>query len=378
MVQDEPTPRPIDLPRCHLLFNGLGAGNIGDEAMFAGFNALFRMPPGSTVEVYDDSAEILSTLPRDYTYITWTDAARTDEAILRADLVLLVGDTPVSELHGVDWPLRPIGARIRRTRDLGRAVHAVAVGIDRLHVAEARGLFERHYIHIRTWTTRSERCRAALLDLGVEAQRICIAADLAWCCPVPDAPQHADAAPAGEIRIGVNLVGEDWAADDDRTCALAEALDAVAAEHGARIVFICNETRPEAWFDYASSQRVAAQMKSAPLLIEPDYVTPQRQISRLRSCAAILSQRYHFGVLGVLSRRPVGLFSRGQKLVQLREELRAPDLGPHDVINVEVVRKATAELLDRGEEITAMQQEERRRLALRASERAGDFLRRPG
>lgn len=132
---------PLRLPRCHFLFNGLGAGNIGDEAMFAGFNLILEMAPGSTIEVFNDSAPILKTLPQQFTYITWTDEARTDAAINEADLVLLVGDTLVSELHGIRWPLVPIGARVRRALDLGKPVDGVAIGVDMLQRRDSREVF---------------------------------------------------------------------------------------------------------------------------------------------------------------------------------------------------------------------------------------------
>ncbi|MFG0252236.1 MAG: polysaccharide pyruvyl transferase family protein [Phycisphaerales bacterium JB038] len=367
------------LPRCHFLFNGLGAGNIGDEAMFAGFNRLFRMAPGSTVEVYDERAPILRTLPDAFEYLTWTDPSRTDDAIRAAEVVLLVGDTLVSELHGVAWPLLPIGERVGRAIELGKTVHGVAIGVDRLTTADSRAVFAEYHAHLATWTTRSEACRAALIDLGVAPDRITAAADLAWLCPTGvECPDPRAAALGEEPIVAVNIVGEDWAADDARTLALARALDRAAEELKLRLAFVCNETRRHPVYDYDTACRLADHMRSQPILVDPSYVTPGQQISLLRRCRAVVSQRYHLGLMGVLAQRPVGLFDRGQKLVQLAAEISAPSLGPHDVIDEERVLTALEELLSDGAEIVARQQAARERLTKRLCDNAGRFLRRPG
>jgi polysaccharide pyruvyl transferase WcaK-like protein len=370
--------RRVELPRCHFLFNGLGAGNIGDEAMFAGFNRLFRMQPGSTVEVYDESAPILKTLPTEFKYLTWTDGQRTDAAIRAAEVVLLVGDTLVSELHGIAWPLVPIGERVGRALELGQAVHGVAIGVDRLTTPAARAVFAKYHAHLTTWTTRSEACRAALLDLGVAADRVAAAADLAWLCPTALAHDPREATLGDGPIVAVNIVGEDWAADDARTVALTRALDRAAAHFSIQLAFVCNETRRHPVYDYDTACRLAEHMRSQPILVDPLYVTPQEQVTLLRRCRAVVSQRYHLGLMGVLAARPVGLFERGQKLVQLAEEVGAPSLGPHDVIDEDRVLAALEELLTRGEEVVARQQAARERLTLRLSANAGRFLRRPG
>ncbi|MCK4872984.1 MAG: polysaccharide pyruvyl transferase family protein [Phycisphaerales bacterium] len=362
------------LPRCHLLFNGLGAGNIGDEAMFAGFCAIFEMAPGSTVEVFDANAPIVCTLPGEYAYITWTDESACDRAIREAELILLVGDTPVSELHGIHWPLLPIGARIRRAIDLGKQVDAVAVGVDHLRDPQARRVFAERYAAIRSWTTRSGDCRRALRDLGVDEARIAVAADLAWVCPTGEAQDHRPFPSDSRPAIAVNIVGEDWAHDRERTLTTASALDDVSRQGDAQIVFVCNETRAGDTFDLEMSRRVAAHMRTGPAVIEARYVSPAEQIALIRRCCAVLSQRYHLGLMGVLAGRPVALFSRGHKLRQLIGDLGAPDIGPHDAPIAGRIVAGAMRLLHEHESILRSQQAARSRLTERVRRNASRFL----
>ena len=65
----------------HLLFTGLAAGNIGDEAMFSAFLNHYRLPHGSTVEVYDSASPVIETFPRHYRYVDRRDERRIRQAI---------------------------------------------------------------------------------------------------------------------------------------------------------------------------------------------------------------------------------------------------------------------------------------------------------
>lgn len=369
---DERTRLP--LPRCHLLFNGLGAGNIGDEAMFAGFCRRFAMEAGSTVEVFDGKSEILRTLPQEYAYMDWRDESACDDATGQAELVLLVGDTPVSELHGTSWPLQPLGRRLQRVLALGKQVDAVAVGVDALRQIEAIELFRRDLGVVRSWTTRSAACRAALVELGVDESCIEVAADLAWLCPQePEPDERARSLPGGPT-IAVNIVGEDWADDAQRTRGLATALDEVAVSTRHRVLLIANETRTGTYFDHATAERIAALMRSSPIVVEPQYVTPRQQMAILRTCDAVVSQRYHLGLMGALAGRPVALFERGDKLRQLTRELDAPDCGPHDIPVTETVVDAVSTLLSQREDIASRQASRVRALGERVWRSAGAFI----
>jgi polysaccharide pyruvyl transferase WcaK-like protein len=362
------------LPHCHLLFNGLAAGNIGDEAMFAGFCRRFAMEAGSTVEVFDGGSSILDSLPSEYTYIDWRDESACDDATGQAELVLLVGDTPVSELHGTAWPLEPLGRRLQRVRAINKRVDAVAVGVDALQGPEAIGIFRRDFDVVRSWTTRSAACRAALLALGTDASCIQVAADLAWLCPSELEPDERAGSLPSTPKLAVNIVGEDWADDAQRTRSLATALDEIAVSTQHQVLLIANETRGGTYFDHATAERIAALMRSSPIVLEPRYVTPRQQLAILSACDAVVSQRYHMGLMGVLAGCPVALFERGDKLRQLIRELDAPDCGPHDNPETETIVTAVSVLLSQRAEIASHQASRARTLRERGWRSAGAFI----
>jgi hypothetical protein len=93
--------KQISKEKLHLLFTGLGAGNIGDEAMLSGFIEHYPLPPSSTIEVYNPSSPIIKTLPPHFRYLDWEDDDSNSRAVKSARAALLVGGTPVASEWGL-------------------------------------------------------------------------------------------------------------------------------------------------------------------------------------------------------------------------------------------------------------------------------------
>ena len=127
--------------KLHLMFTGLGAGNIGDEAMFTAFLKHYHLPAGSTVEVWDPSSPVINTFPRQYQYVDWKDDRNNHQSIKSSRAALLVGGTPVAVDLGLDWPMRALADRLHFCHAEGIPVHAVGVGVDSLYDEEARQIF---------------------------------------------------------------------------------------------------------------------------------------------------------------------------------------------------------------------------------------------
>lgn len=354
----------------HLLFNGLGAGNIGDEAMWAGFLCGWPLPEGSTVEVWDAHAPILKTFSTSYCYLDWRDRQGCLEAAKKADLILLVGDTPIMEWD--EWPLRYHSERLQ---DLGQEAKlmAVGVGISRLEKEESRGLFRKQHLRICNWTVRSMRCRAALIDLGVPEEHIVVGADLAWL--YSPSPEHR---PWGKKWlqehgidlerpvVGINVVNERWPGMTSAKRAIAEALDHVVARAGAEVVFFCNETREGEYFDYEAARQVAGAMRLPGRVLPNLYFVPDQMAALLSSCTVAVSQRYHFTVLSILAGTPVLSFARGQKLASLLEDLAEPAVGTMEEVGAENLSHRILEALRSPDLLHNRQQRARGRLGLRA------------
>jgi 2-polyprenyl-3-methyl-5-hydroxy-6-metoxy-1,4-benzoquinol methylase len=328
------------------MFTGLGAGNIGDEAMFLAFLKHYPLPPGSTVEVYDPSSPVIKTLPRQYRYVDWRDDINNHQSIKSSRAALLVGGTPVAAEWGLDWPLRALADRLRFCHAEGIPVHAVGVGVDSLYDEAARQIFIDAFRPIASWTVRSSNCRAALLDLGVPSGKIAVTADLAWLF----SPDIADRTWAEDFwkslgidvskpLLGVNVVNERWAGCPEVKRAIATALDRLVAGTEIQVVFLCNETREGDYYDACAAREVIGMMNRESVLVPNFYFTPSQMIELLSFCTITLSQRYHFTIFSILAGIVPLSFSRGQKMASLLEELGEEPVGTMEACRPEYLEE---------------------------------------
>lgn len=338
--------------KLHLLFNGLGSGNIGDEAMFVAFADRYGLPSGTTVEVSDPSHPIIKTLPDRYTYTDWRDNDRNNQSAKASRAGLLVGNTPVMCEWGLDWPMRALSARLSFFHSEGIPVHAVGVGVDDVRDPEAREIFRSAFLPIASWTVRSPQCRSALLDLGVLPEKIVVAADLAWLFSpdIADRPWAEDfwkkrGIDLSRPLLGVNVVNERWADRPEVKRAIAWALDRLITETGMQVAFLCNETREGAYFDAGAAKDVIGMMNRESVLVPNFYFTPSQMIALLSACTITLSQRYHFTIFSILAETVPLSFSRGQKMTSLLSELEDIPVGTMETCDPEALTERIGEAL---------------------------------
>ncbi len=320
--------------KTHQMFNGLAAGNIGDEVMYVGFLNLLRPAIGSTVEIWDSDTCVEGWLPGCQRYIPWTQDDLCEALALQCKSVFIVGDTPVTEDLGVDWPLRALSKRLGFCHKNKIPVHAIGVGVSPLTTPEAIRIFKDSYLPIQTWSVRSEDCKKALLELGVAEQNIIVGADLGWLyTPRGDYSSWGIATLLNlglDLKkpiIGVNVVNEVWGGASTAKEEIAEALDLVVEELSAQILFFCNETRKGEFFDSAAASHVSSAMKNKSFILPNVYYHPDQMISLLSNTSATLSQRYHFTIESVLAGSVPVSFEKGQKMKTLIDELSVPSAG---------------------------------------------------
>jgi len=288
--------------------------------------------------------------PHEYVTVDWSGAPL---APARPVPGLLVGDTPVTESLSVDWPLRFLAPRLRAFHDAGQPVDALGVGVEPLRSEEARRIFARDFLPIRSWTVRSEGCRARLLELEVPTERIQVGADWAWL----HRPRRDLRAWGQETwsRLGVdpgrpllvaNVVNEIWRERAEVKRALASALDELASAHGFQVAFFCNETREGGFYDRAAALETQSLMSTRSLIVPHLYWSADEALGLLAHASATLAGRYHFVVESVLAGvAPAGL-ARSAKVVDLFGELGVDPVGsleaPDPAAIVEGVRAAAA------------------------------------
>ncbi len=336
--------------------NGLGAGNIGDELMARAF--WDSLPDRLQLEV-----EVLPNVslqrerepyPSRHTYrqLDW-DGGPPLQAPLRPGL--LVGDTPVTESLGIDWPLRFLAPRLQAFHEAGQPVDALGVGVEPLRSDEARALFRRHYLPIRSWTVRTPTCREILLELGVREQDVAVGADWAWLYrPRRDLRDWGAATWQGlgidprRPLVVANVINEIWRDREPSRMAFAAALDAVAARERAQIAFFCQEMREGEFFDLTAARETAARMRQPAVIVPNLYYSPDEVLGLLAHASVTLAGRYHFVVASVLAGTVPVCVTRSEKMDGLLTELRLLPAGQIDAVDAETLATAIAAAIREG------------------------------
>ena len=154
----------------HVIDTGLGAGNIGDDAMFLAAHR--QLGPEFMLSTEIHSLKRAEVLPRGVEYLCVEDPEAIEESIRSANLVFLSGGTPVMDQWGLQWPLLANAKKLRLCHEVGKPVHALGVGVDRLKDPEGLRIFQECYSPIASWSVRSKHGKRALLEMGVPAEKI--------------------------------------------------------------------------------------------------------------------------------------------------------------------------------------------------------------
>ncbi len=339
--------RPI---RVHQLDTGLGSGNTGDDAMFLAAQA--RLGPEFALCTEIHSLERTAVLPREVRYLSVEDSGAIEESIREADLVFLIGDTPVMDQWGLAWPLRANSEKLRLCHELGKAVHALGVGVDQLEDPEGLRIFQESYLPIASWSVRSKNCKKALLEMGVSEEKIVMGADWAWLLSPQIDSEWASVSlqKAGASRdrlpIGVNLVNEIWKDNVEMKKAWGSLLDRLIEKYDAQVFFFCNESREGDYFDQAAAVEVRERMRHPSIMVPSRYYEPNEMISLLSCMKLNLSQRYHFTLFSVLADvYPISI-QRGQKMEGLNQELDLPFVGDMTHLDEKCIEREIAAVLN--------------------------------
>ncbi len=318
------------------IFNGLGAGNIGDELMMQGYWSEVNYSKSALVEVWDENSDIIKTFLPQHKYQSWLESPdKLKKQISNYKCAFLVGDTPVTETLGLDWPLKPLSQKLNLCHNCNLPVHAVGVGAEPLESAEALKIFETSYFPIKSWSVRSKRTFDILVKCGVKPDNIVLAADLAWLYRNKHKSLRNWAKKLwasynivfDRPLILFNVVNEKWQDKDSYNQKLANILDRLIVDLNVNIAFICNETRSGDFYDYEASKQVTALMENKAPIMQNDYFTPEQMIALLSFSTLTVGQRYHFAIESILADSVPLIFSRSSKLNELQDDLNLQSVG---------------------------------------------------
>ncbi|HET7535895.1 MAG TPA: polysaccharide pyruvyl transferase family protein [Candidatus Didemnitutus sp.] len=310
-------------------FGFYGAGNIGDEATLNGFARLLAVHR-APAKVSIGSRNPAHTARVEPAFSYFNESGRDWRrwwAKYRATAHAVIGGTPIMDALG-EWPLSEVGPLVIRATDRWRVPFVfVGVGVENLRSEHSRNVVKQEMAsRVQRWTVRSNRDRQRLLDYGVAAECVTVAADMAWLIESPPGDFGLNRLRSWQINpdrplIGVNLVNENRILDENpgMVAALAQALDKLIHHLDAQVIFLSNEIRDLPEFDKAAAVRVIAEMKRGDrCLVAPlDYLSPQQMMSIVGHCCLTISMRYHFCLFSALQRVPFVAITRSDKVSDL-------------------------------------------------------------
>ncbi len=310
-------------------FGFYGAGNIGDEATLQGFARLLGRG-GERIQTWVASCNPKQTAYAEpafhyYKYASGRLRYLTWWIRFLADAYVFPGGTPIMDGLG-DWPLCDVIPIVQSAERKGKRVVFIGVGTETLHQQKSKTLVSDILApQVDYWSVRSRRDQRRLLELGVAAERVTVAADMAWlldrASPESGRTRLRDKIATRGPLLGVNLNAEKAMLDiePDLFAKMAKVLDALIERQGAHVVFICNEVRDDVTFDRAAAEAVRGCMRNtgSTVLFPNEYMAPQLMMSLIAACDLTLSSRYHFCLFSALQNVPFVPIRRSDKVADL-------------------------------------------------------------
>jgi len=308
-----------------------GYGNIGDEAMLQGFATLLRGHPRKLrVSVASQNPQHDSAVEPSlrYFHAAGGNPLRRRFASLFSRAWLVVGDTPVTDVLG-SWPLEGLNAIVRSAQRHGKPIAFVGGGSEPLRQQRSLQIVSEMLAPTVThWSVRAESDKERLVGYGVDPGRITVAADLAWLVRPVESSVGENPLTPRRPRIAVNLTNEAFVSrlNPRIFVVLARFLDVLAAEYGARIVFVSNEVRSDEQFDQAAARLVIAMMRCGNETCKAPnrYFPPQEMLSLIAGCDFVITMRYHCCLFAALQSIPFLALKRSSKLGDICNDLAWP------------------------------------------------------
>jgi polysaccharide pyruvyl transferase WcaK-like protein len=341
-----------------------GYGNIGDEAMLNGFAALVKEYPRKlSIHIASQNPTHAAAAEPAFRYYSQNSGGIEKwRATWRSSGQLIVGDTPIMDHFG-GWPLEELSRFVEAASHEKKPIVFLGTGSETLQHESSKGIVKESLAPaVAHWSVRSERDRARLQEYGVDPARINVAADLAWLLR----PSSRDfgqrefrqlglESPA--LRIGVSFTREAFVHQQSAglPARLAQVLDALVEEYGARIVFFCNEVRAGAEFDQAANDEIRALMvhREATYAVANNYWTPAQMMSLIGNCDYAIGMRYHFCLFSALQGIPFIAIKRSDKVDDLCWQLDWPHGVSLDDVTQACVRKVFLAMRAGGKQLGA-------------------------
>ncbi|HEX5006052.1 MAG TPA: polysaccharide pyruvyl transferase family protein [Hyphomonadaceae bacterium] len=315
-------------------FGFYGSGNIGDEATLVGFGELVRAFASrfdtSIASVSPSHTARVEPYFRYHRYKGGFVGLRSKLTAHHARALVFPGGTPIQDSLG-SWPLDQVAPMVEYGHKWGKAAVFLGVGVEGLARNESREIMRSRIIpRVAYWTVRSSMDQQRLLDYGAPADRVTVAADMAWLIrkagPTFGQEVLQPHLASGRPLIAVNINAETEMLERAPALLqnLARALDALIDRHDARVIFFFNETRQDPTYDIAAAKQLTGMMRRADevFAVPETYFSPMQVMSILGNCALVISTRYHACIFSALQGKPFVALKRSDKLFDLCSDLQ--------------------------------------------------------
>lgn len=310
-------------------------GNTGDEATLQGLARLIAQCglPVKSAWVGSKIPQQLALIEPSFSYFhTGKRDLRRIWAKLTGDGYAIVGGTPIQDVLG-DWPFNQLAPVVGSVARRKRPLVFLGVGVESLHCGGKRQQFRRDFDpHVIHWTPRSSRGRDHLVEYGVSADRITVAADVAWLLESCDSTFGQERLRTwgfdpGRPLLGVNIAAELFAESPTLTEAMATALDAWIDASDGQVAFFVNDVSEVADRDLAAAISLTKNMRRTDRArpVPNEYFSPQQMMSLIGCCEQTISMHYHFCVYSALQGIPFFTIHNTDKVVDLCSEMEMRD-----------------------------------------------------
>lgn len=283
-----------------------GFHNAGDEALLAGIRrALGQVLPDVAFTAISGTASQTRQL-HGIAAVSRSDLSAIWRAIGRADLVMFGGGSLLQDVTSSRSLIYYLGlAVLAKLR--GKPVMFCAQGVGPIRRPLGRALVPLVVNRVDRITVRDPEAAETLRQLGVHRPPILVTADAALALGPAD-PKWGEALLRAEgVDVSRPLIGvsvRPWKQGGGAMePALARALDRLAQESGAEVVFIPMQQQADA----AAARVVAAAMEGSAQVLPGTYTYDQLQ-AMIARCDLLIGMRYHSLVFAAMNGVPlVGL-----------------------------------------------------------------------
>ncbi|MCG0238700.1 MAG: polysaccharide pyruvyl transferase CsaB [Firmicutes bacterium] len=284
-----------------------GFRNAGDEAILAGMiHAIREREPEAVFTVISGRAEEtrrvhgVEAISRNRIRAAWA-------AVGQADLVLSGGGSllqDVTSTKSIPYYLGVVAMALLRRKP----VMFYAQGVGPIRGVLGKVLVRLVANRVARITVRDPESAELLRRLGVTRPPVAVTADAALALPPGDREAGrrlltAAGVPASRTLIGVSV--RPWKEWEERAQkGLAQALDRLAAELNAHVVFL--PMQPTA--DPGAAEAVARQMTAPATVVRGEDWTYRETLDAVAACDLLIGMRYHALVFAAMAGVPlVGL-----------------------------------------------------------------------